>query len=34
MIVMVFALWRLLKGLEQLSGLTLDEILHQPPEKK
>jgi len=34
MIIMVFALWRLLKGLEQLSGLTLDEILHQPPEKK
>jgi len=34
MIIMVFALWRLLKDLEQLSGLTLDEILHQPPEKK
>ena len=34
MIIMVIALWRLLKGLERLSGLTLDEILHQPPEKK
>lgn len=34
MIIMVIALWRLLKGLEQLSGLTLDEILHQPAEKK
>ena len=29
-----YALWRLLKGLERLTGLTLDEILHQPPEKK
>lgn len=34
MIIMVIALWRLLKGLERLSGLTLDEILHQPAEKK
>lgn len=36
LIIMIFALWRLLKGLEKLSGLTLDEILHQPPapEKK
>jgi hypothetical protein len=32
--IMILALWRLLKGLEKLSGLTLDEILHQPPEKK
>jgi len=34
MAIMMFALWRLLKGLEKLSGLTIDEILHQPPEKK
>lgn len=34
MIIMIVALWRLLKGLERLSGLTLDEILHQPAEKK
>ncbi|MBC8018114.1 MAG: MFS transporter [Verrucomicrobia bacterium] len=34
LIVMIFALWRLLKGLERLSGLTLDEILQQPDEKK
>ncbi len=34
MVIMVIALWRLLKGLERLSGLTLDEILHAPPEKK
>jgi intracellular septation protein A len=32
--IMVLALWRLLKGLERLSGLTLDEILQQPAEKK
>jgi hypothetical protein len=31
---MMFALWKLLKGLEALSGLTLDEILRQPPETK
>ena len=34
MVIMVIALWRLMKGLERLSGLNLDEILHQPPEKK
>ena len=34
MAIMMFALWRLLKGLEKLSGLTVDEILRQPPEKK
>ena len=31
---MMYALWQLLKGLEALSGLTLDEILRQPPEQK
>jgi hypothetical protein len=31
---MMLALWRLLKGMERLSGLTIDEILHQPPEQK
>jgi len=34
MAMMMYALWRLLKGVGQLSGLTLDEILKQPPEKK
>ncbi len=36
LVIMIYALWRLLKGLEKLSGLTLDDILHQPPapEKK
>ena len=34
MAMMMYALWRLLKGLEQLTGLTLDEILKQPPVKK
>lgn len=33
MVFMIVALWRLLKGLQNLSGLTLDEILHQPAEK-
>ena len=30
---MMYALWQLLKGVGQLTGLTLDEILKQPPEK-
>lgn len=34
LVIMIIALWRLIKGLERLSGLTLDEILRQPPEKK
>lgn len=34
MAIMMLALWRLLKGLEKLTGLTMDEILKQPPEKK
>jgi hypothetical protein len=34
MAIMLFAMWRLFKGLEKLSGLTMDEILRQPPEKK
>jgi hypothetical protein len=34
MAVMFFALWRLFKGLQRLTGLGLEEILHQPPEKK
>jgi hypothetical protein len=34
MAVMMYALWRMLKGIGTLSGLTLDEILKQPPEKK
>lgn len=31
---MMFALWRLLKGIERLTGLPLEEILHQPAEKQ
>ncbi|MDD3179403.1 MAG: MFS transporter [Opitutaceae bacterium] len=31
---MMFALWRLLNGLEGASGLTMDEILRQPPKKE
>lgn len=34
LVIMIITLWRLIKGLEKLSGLTLDEILRQPPEKK
>jgi hypothetical protein len=34
MAMMMYALWRLLGGLQRVTGLTLDEILHQPPEKK
>lgn len=34
MAVMMFALWRLLQGVELLTGLTMDEIMHAPPEKK
>lgn len=34
MAMMIYALWRLFKGLERLTGLTLDEILRQPAEKK
>lgn len=31
---MMYALWKLMKGLEKISGLTIDEILRQPPEEK
>ncbi len=34
MAIMMFALWQLLKGLRVLSGLTVEEILRQPPEMK
>jgi hypothetical protein len=30
---MLYALWRLLQGLERLTGLELDQILRQPPKK-
>lgn len=30
---MFYALWRLFVGLQRITGLTLDEILKQPPEK-
>jgi hypothetical protein len=33
MAMMFLALWRLMKGLGELSGLTLDEILRQPEQK-
>lgn len=31
---MMYALWQLLKGVERLTGLTMDDIMHAPPEKK
>lgn len=34
MAMMMYALWRLLGGLRRVTGLTLDEILKSPPEKK
>jgi hypothetical protein len=34
MAMMLYALWRLFKGIGQLTGLTVDEILRQPPEQK
>jgi hypothetical protein len=34
MAMMMFALWRLVKGVERMTGLGMDEILHAPPEKK
>jgi hypothetical protein len=33
MAMLMFALWRLFKGISRLTGLTLDEILRQPEEK-
>lgn len=33
MAMMMFALWRLVKGLERMTGLTLDQILHSPEDK-
>ncbi len=34
MVVTLFALWYLLAGIKRLTGLTLDDIFRQPPEKK
>ncbi|MSU46711.1 MAG: MFS transporter [Lacunisphaera sp.] len=34
MALMMYALWRLFKGIGQLTGLSVDEILKQPPVKK
>lgn len=34
MAVMIYALLRLLRGLQRLTGLKLEEIMHPPPEKK
>jgi len=34
MALMMVALWRLLKGLQALTGLTTDEILKAEPAKK
>ena len=33
MAMMMFALWRLLGGLQKVTGLTLEEIMRTPPEK-
>ncbi|MBI5768656.1 MAG: MFS transporter [Verrucomicrobia bacterium] len=32
--VSVYALWRLLGGLQRLTGLELEQLMHAPPEKK
>lgn len=34
MAILVYALWRLLRGVERLTGLGVDEILRSPPDKK
>jgi hypothetical protein len=34
MIVTVLVFWKLMSALTHLSGLTLEEALHQPPPKK
>jgi len=34
LVVMVFALWRLIGGIRKLTGLDLDDILKAPPDKK
>ncbi len=34
MAMMLYALWRMLGGLQRVTGLTLDEILRQPPIKQ
>lgn len=34
MAIMVVALLRLFKGITRLTGLTMEEIMHQPPEQK
>ncbi|HTO02294.1 MAG TPA: MFS transporter, partial [Opitutus sp.] len=34
MVMTMFALWRLLSGLKNLTGLTMDEIFRAPPPKK
>lgn len=34
MIIMMVALWRLLKGIKQMTGLELEDVLHGAPEKK
>lgn len=34
MAMMMFALWRLLKGVERLAGLPMEELFHPPPAKK
>ncbi len=33
-VILIFALWRLLKGLQELTGLTRDEILNTQPKAK
>lgn len=33
MVMTMYALWRLISGLKQLTGLTMDEVFHQHPKK-
>ena len=34
MVITMYALWKLLHGIEALTGLTFEEIFHQPPNRK
>jgi hypothetical protein len=34
LVISMYALWKLLHGIEALTGLDFDAIFHQPPEKK
>ncbi|MCB1122116.1 MAG: MFS transporter [Verrucomicrobiae bacterium] len=33
-VIMMFALWKLISGLSRLTGLKMEEMMHEPPKKK